>query len=111
MRGLTDQQNLTSASLKAARVLSRHNRPFTDTEVSKEVAVTVWEELATGKSMDGIISFRETGVVISGLSRTNYFPLDIDENTDNTDLAQMCVCVRYFDGKGFSEELLSLIPD
>ena len=34
----------------------------------------------------------------------------IDMSTDNTDIAQLCVYVRYFDGKEFKEELLSLIP-
>ncbi|KAL1279144.1 hypothetical protein QQF64_025817 [Cirrhinus molitorella] len=33
VRGLTDQQKVTSASLKASWVLARHNRPFTDAEV------------------------------------------------------------------------------
>ncbi|KAJ4938926.1 hypothetical protein JOQ06_028392, partial [Pogonophryne albipinna] len=53
VRGLTAQQKVTTASLK---VLAKHNRPFTDTEVFKEVMVTVLEELATDKSMDGVIA-------------------------------------------------------
>lgn len=36
--------------------------------------------------------------------------LAIDESTDSTDIAQLCVYVRYFDGEEFREELLSLIP-
>uniref|UniRef100_UPI00358DDDAA SCAN domain-containing protein 3-like n=1 Tax=Myxine glutinosa TaxID=7769 RepID=UPI00358DDDAA len=91
--------------------------------------VTVLEELTTDKSMDGIIasvkqvplSARSTtrriealsdavqGVIIEGLSQANYFSLAIDESTDNTDVAQLCVYVRYVDGKVFREELLSLI--
>uniref|UniRef100_UPI00358F329E general transcription factor II-I repeat domain-containing protein 2A-like n=1 Tax=Myxine glutinosa TaxID=7769 RepID=UPI00358F329E len=115
---------------RASWVLARHNRPFTDAEVFKEVMVTVLEELTTDKSMDGIIasvkqvplSARSTtrciealsdavqGVIIEGLSQANYFSLAIDESTDNTDVAQLCVYVRYVDGKVFREELLSLIP-
>ncbi|KAM3860305.1 SCAN domain-containing protein 3-like [Diretmus argenteus] len=130
VRGLTAQQKVTCASLKAAWVLARHNKPFTDAEVFKDVMVAVLEELATDKSMDGVIasvkqvplSARSAtrridalsdavhGVVISGLSQANYFSLAIDESTDNTDVSQMCVYVRYFDGKEFREELLSLIP-
>ncbi|XP_061597630.1 protein FAM200A-like [Cololabis saira] len=130
VRGLTAQQKVTSASLKAAWVLARHNRPFTDAEIFKEVMVAVLEELATDKSMDGVIasvkqvplSARSAtrridalsdavhGVIFSGLSQANYFSLAIDESTDNTDVSQMCVYVRYFDGKEFREELLSLIP-
>ncbi|XP_071380293.1 SCAN domain-containing protein 3-like [Centroberyx affinis] len=96
----------------------------------KEVMVAVLEELATDKSMDGVIasvkqvplSARSAtqridalsdavhGVIISGLSQASYFSLAIDESTDHTDVSQMCVYVRYFDGKEFKEELLSLIP-
>ncbi|KAK1900506.1 Serine/threonine-protein kinase Nek3, partial [Dissostichus eleginoides] len=56
VRGLTAQQKVTTASLKASWVLAKHNRPFTDAEVFKEVMVTVLEELATDKSMDGVIA-------------------------------------------------------
>ena len=31
-----------------------------------------------------------------------------DESTDNTDMAQLCVYVRFFDGKCFREEMLAL---
>uniref|UniRef100_UPI00358F7E2A general transcription factor II-I repeat domain-containing protein 2-like n=1 Tax=Myxine glutinosa TaxID=7769 RepID=UPI00358F7E2A len=130
VRGLTSQQKVTSASLKASWVLARHNRPFTDAGVFKEVMVTVLEELTTDKSMDGIIasvkqvplsarsptrrvealSDAVQGVIIEGLSQANYFSLASEESTDNTDVAQSCVYVRYFDGKVFREELLSFIP-
>jgi len=60
VRGLTAQQKVTTASLKASWVLAKHNRPFTDAEVFKEVMVTALEELATDKSMDGGVS--ETGL-------------------------------------------------
>lgn len=35
--------------------------------------------------------------MISVLIQANYFSLAIDESTDNTDVALMCVYVRYFD--------------
>lgn len=130
VRGLTSQQKVTSASLKAVWVLTRHNKPFTDAEIFKEVMVAVLEELATDKSMDDVIasvkqvplSARSASrridalsnavheVLIGGLSQAKYFSLAIDESTDNTDVSQLCVYVRYFDGKEFREELLSLIP-
>jgi len=92
--------------------------------------VTVLEELATDKSMDGIIasvkqlslsaksasrriealSDAVQGTIIESIGQANYFSLAIDESTDSTDVAQLCVYVRYFDGKDFKEELLSLIP-
>ncbi|KAL0146797.1 hypothetical protein M9458_057736 [Cirrhinus mrigala] len=130
VRGLTSQQKVTSASLKASWVLAKHNRPFTDAEVFKEMMVTVLEELDANKSMDGVIesvkqmslsarsaarriealSDAVQGVIIDGVSHANYFSLAIDESTDNTDVAQLCVYVRYFDGKDFKEELLFLFP-
>lgn len=33
-----------------------------------------------------------------------------DESTDNSDVAQLCLYVRFFDGECFREELLGLIP-
>lgn len=50
------QQKVPSASLKAAWVHARHNRPLTDAEVFKEVMVAVLEELGTDKSMNGVIA-------------------------------------------------------
>ena len=109
VRSFTEQQRVTSASLKAAWV--------TDAEVFKEVMVAVLEELATDKSMDGVIasvkqmplSARSAsrrieslsddvrGSIMSGLSQANYFSVAIDESTDNTDISQMCIYVRYFE--------------
>ncbi|KAL0152649.1 hypothetical protein M9458_052372 [Cirrhinus mrigala] len=34
----------------------------------------------------------------------------VDESTDKTDTAQLCIYVRFFDGKCFREELLGLLP-
>lgn len=45
--------------------------------------------------------------MLSVLNQANYFSLAIDESAANTDVAQMCIYVRYFHGKEFREELLS----
>ena len=117
-------------SLQAAWVLSKHNKPFTDAEVFKECMVAVLEEFATDKSMGRIIASvkqiplsTKTAVrrvhvlaedvqqlVIDDIKEARYPSLAIDESTDNTDISQMCIFVRYFDGKDFKEELLALIP-
>ncbi len=34
----------------------------------------------------------------------------VDESTDKTDTAQLCIYVRFFDSKCFREELLCLLP-
>ena len=129
-RTSTEQERATSVSLQAAWVLSRHNKPFTDAEVIKECMVAVLEELATYKSTDRIIAFAKqtplsanTAVcrvrvlaedvqrlVIDEIKEGRYISLAIDESTDNTNISQMCVFVRYFDGKDFKKELLALIP-
>nr|XP_023701213.1 SCAN domain-containing protein 3-like [Paramormyrops kingsleyae] len=129
-RTLTDQERVTCASLQAAWVLCRHNRPFTESEVLKECMITVLEELAPDKSMDRIIaSVKQVPLsastnahrvhvlaeqvqkaVIDGVKEAKYFSLAIDESTDNTDISQLCVFVRYFDGKDFREEQLALLP-
>lgn len=42
--------------LQAVRVLTKHNKPFTDAKVFTECMVTVLEETTTDKSMDRIIA-------------------------------------------------------
>ncbi|KAM8729080.1 protein FAM200A-like [Acanthopagrus schlegelii] len=116
--------------MQAAWVLCKHNRPFTESEVFKECMVTVLEELAPDKSMDRIIAAVKQiplsastaarrvhvlaehvqQVVIEGIKEAKYISLAIDESTDNTDISQLCVFVRFFDGKDFREELLALLP-
>jgi len=110
-RTLTDQERVTCASLQAAWVLCRHNRPFTESEVLKECMITVLEELAPDKSMDRVIASvkqvplsastnaRRVHVlaeqvqraVIDGVKEAKYISLAIDESTDNTDISQLCV--------------------
>lgn len=34
----------------------------------------------------------------------------MDESIDNSDVAQLCLYVRFFDGECFCEDLLGLIP-
>ncbi len=92
--------------------------------------VTVLEELAPNKSMDRVIAFvkhislsastaaRRVRVlaehvqqtVIDGIKEAKYILLAIDESTDKKSISQLCVFVRYFDGKDFREELLALLP-
>ncbi|KTF70974.1 hypothetical protein cypCar_00047648 [Cyprinus carpio] len=92
--------------------------------------VAVLEEFATDISTDRIIASvkqiplsAKTAVrhvhvlaedvqrlVIDEIKEARYLLLAIDESTDNTDISQMCIFVRYFNGKDFKEELLALIP-
>ena len=90
---LTDQERVTCAPLYAAWVFSKHSMSFTEAEVFKDCMVPVLEEL-----------------VIDGIKDAKYVFLAIDESTDNTDISQLCIFVRYFNGKDFQEELLALLP-
>ncbi len=90
--------------------------------------MAVLEELTTDKLMDGIIasvkqmslSARSAACRVEALSdmvqgviiesQANYFSIATDKGTDSTDVAQLCIYVRYFDGKDFRKGLLSLIP-
>ena len=69
MRCLTSQEKDTSASVKASWLLARHNKPFTDAELFKDVMITVLEELADDKSMDGVTAF-VTQIPLSARSAT-----------------------------------------
>lgn len=124
---LTEQERAISASLKAAWVLTKHQGQGVH---FKECMVTVLEELATDKCMDRIIASVKQiplsassnahrvhilaknvqRLVLDGVSEVQHTSLAIDESTDNTDISQLCVFIRYFDGKDFKEELLALIP-
>lgn len=48
-------------------------------------------------------------LVSDGVKDAKHISLAIDESTDNTYISQLCVFVRYFDGKDFREELPALI--
>ena len=47
--------------------------------------------------------------LIDDIKKAEFLSLAIDESTDNTDAAQLCVYVRFFDGKFFREEMLALL--
>ncbi|CAL9706387.1 unnamed protein product [Knipowitschia caucasica] len=132
VRGLTTQEKVSSASLKASWILARHGKPFTDAEVMKDVMVSVLQELSTDKTADALIASVKQmplsartavrriealssdihGKITRALHKADHYSLAIDESTDTTDVAQMCVYVQYFDDKSvsFQEELLFLIP-
>ncbi|KAJ4921943.1 hypothetical protein JOQ06_021714 [Pogonophryne albipinna] len=129
-RTSTEQERATRASLQAVWVLTRNNKAFATSEVFKECMVAVLEELATDKSMDRIVASvkqvplsasttaRRVHVlaedvqrlVLDEVKKAEHISVAIDESTDTTDISQLSVFVRYFDGKDFKEELLALIP-
>lgn len=49
-------------------------------------------------------------VIIEEQGQAQFFSLAIDESTDKTDVAPLCIFVNCFDGKEIKKELLALIP-
>ena len=51
-----------------------------------------------------------SGKLLENLRKAEFISIAVDESTDCTDMAQLCIYVRFFDGVCFREELLGLIP-
>ncbi|GLD66046.1 uncharacterized protein AKAME5_001747700 [Lates japonicus] len=49
-------------------------------------------------------------MLLDKLRKAEVMSLAVDELTDNSDVAQMCLYVRFFDGDCFRKDLLGLIP-
>ncbi|XDV14469.1 hypothetical protein PO909_014711, partial [Leuciscus waleckii] len=106
-------------------------RPFTESETIKDCMLAVVDEMIVDQKMKDHVSSSIKKVPLSDTSalrrvdllakdvfdklleniqKTELMSIDIDESTDTTDVAQMCVYVRFYDGVRFREELLGLIP-
>ncbi|KAM3842708.1 zinc finger BED domain-containing protein 5-like, partial [Diretmus argenteus] len=127
---MTQQERATEASLRVAWVLGKNKKPFSDAEVVKECLDGIVEAMFEGKEkqemseklkqipLSNCTSTRITEVLADDvvkqltddIKNAHCISLAVDESTDNTDKAQLCVFVRYFSkvkGK-FCEDLLGL---
>ena len=130
-RACSEQERATSASLRVAWILGKKKRPFTDAETVKECMLASIEEVVTDEKtrnsvIDSIknipISDTTTSrrvetlasdvfeTLLDKLKRAEVMSLAVDESTDSSDVAQLCLYVRFFDGECFREDLLGLIP-
>uniref|UniRef100_A0A8C4T636 HAT C-terminal dimerisation domain-containing protein n=1 Tax=Erpetoichthys calabaricus TaxID=27687 RepID=A0A8C4T636_ERPCA len=126
-KATTTQSNVTEASLRIVWVLGRHKKAFTDAEVVKECMMSASSVLFSDKKCveliqqiplsDSTASHRADdladnvgGQLISDLKQAELFALACDESTDITDMSQLCVFTRFFDGHNFVEEFLTLLP-
>ncbi|KAF3841488.1 hypothetical protein F7725_007350 [Dissostichus mawsoni] len=130
-RACTDQERATAASLRVAWILGKNKRPFTDAETVKECMLASIEEVVADEKIrksviDSIknipISDTSTSrrvetlasdvfeILLDKLRKAEVMSLAIDESTDSSDVAQLCLYVRFFDGECFREDLLGLIP-
>nr|XP_055069906.1 SCAN domain-containing protein 3-like [Misgurnus anguillicaudatus] len=132
VRALTHQERATEASFRVAWVLGKTKKPVSDAEVVKECFVEIAEALIEGKERQEMSEkFKKIPLSNDTLTRRTEIlahdlvkqladdikdapclSLAVDESTDGTDQAQLCVFVRYFSkAKGtFCEDLLGLTP-
>lgn len=127
----TAQERAMSASLRVAWTLTRKKRPFTEAETVRECMLAVIDEVLTDEKMKETVISAVKKVPLSdtttlrrvellaedvnrklleNLKKADCMSIAVDESTDNTDIAQLCIYVRFFDGTGFREELLGLVP-
>jgi hypothetical protein len=119
-------ENATEASMRVVWFLGRHKKSFSDAEVVKECMIAASSVLfADSKSVEAMkqiplsdstamrraddLAENVFGQLILAVQKADSFALACDESTDKTDLSQMCVCVRFFDGTQFIEDLLALL--
>ncbi|XP_073713752.1 protein FAM200A [Misgurnus anguillicaudatus] len=128
----TAQQRARAASLRVSWNLGRAKKPFTDAVLIKECAIDMVEELLRHdeKNKLNIVDLlkqvplsansatRRIEVLAEDCSsrlnkdliKTEAMSLAIDSSCDRTDMEQLSVFARYFDGNKFREELLCLLP-
>jgi hypothetical protein len=119
-------ENATEASMRVVWFLGRHRKSFSDAEVVKECMIAASSVLfADSKRVEAMkqiplsdstamrrsddLAGNVFGQLILAVQKADSFTLACDESTEKTDLSQMCVCVRFFDGTQFIEDLLSLL--
>lgn len=125
------QQKATAASLRVAWILGKNKKPFTDSEMIKECILAAVEEVitedkvreqvmsciksipmsdtTTARRMD-VLATNVFETLLDQLRKADVMSLAVDESTDNSDTAQLCLYVRFFDGDVFREDILGLIP-
>lgn len=127
----TEQERANSASLRVAWILGKKKRPFTEAETVKDCMLASIEEVVTDEKtrkslLDSIkkIPLSDTSAIrrveilasdvfetlLDALRKAPVMSLAVDESTDNSDVAQLCLYVRFFDGESFREDILGLLP-
>lgn len=127
----TDQERTTAASLRVAWILGKKKSPFTYSETVKEcMLASIEEAVADEKTRKNVLDIIKQiplsdttnmrrveclasdvfETLLDKLRKAEVMSLAVDESTDNSDVAQLCLYVRFFDGECFREDLLGLIP-
>lgn len=131
VRSFTAQERATAASLRVSWILAKKKRPFTDSETVKDCMLAVVDEVINDDKIKTSVASAIKNVPLSDTSnirrveilaadvyetllgdlmKADTMSIAVDESTDKTDTAQLCIYVRFFDSKCFREELLCLLP-
>ncbi len=131
VRSFTAQERATAASLRVSWILAKKKRPFTDSETVKDCMLAIVDEVINDDKIKTSVASAIKNVPLSDTSnirrveilaadvyetllgdlmKADTMSIAVDESTDKTDTAQLCIYVRFFDSKCFREELLCLLP-
>uniref|UniRef100_A0A3Q3NFP3 HAT C-terminal dimerisation domain-containing protein n=1 Tax=Labrus bergylta TaxID=56723 RepID=A0A3Q3NFP3_9LABR len=131
VQSCTAQERATAASLRVSWILAKKKRPFTDSETVKDCMLAVVDEVINDVKIKTSVTSAIKNVPLSDtsnicrveilatdvfetlleeLKKADVMSIAVDESTDRTDTAQLCIYVRFSDGKCFREELLGLLP-
>ncbi|KAJ8893537.1 hypothetical protein PR048_006135 [Dryococelus australis] len=109
--GSSAQDKRTEASLRVSWILCRNIIPFTYAEVVKDCMLqSVKKKKKKKKPLSNDTTTRFCNEPANNISCNNCFSLTADKSTDMSDIAQLSVFVRFFNGERFLEELLELMP-
>ncbi|KAJ4937424.1 hypothetical protein JOQ06_001983, partial [Pogonophryne albipinna] len=89
------EEVVADEKIRKSVIDSIKNIPISDTSTSRRV-----ETLASDVFE----------ILLDKLRKAEDMSLAIDESTDSSDVAQLCLYVRFSDGECFREDLLGLIP-
>uniref|UniRef100_A0A673BUB5 DUF4371 domain-containing protein n=1 Tax=Sphaeramia orbicularis TaxID=375764 RepID=A0A673BUB5_9TELE len=116
----TTHANFNATFPLVAWILGKKKKPFTDSETVKECMLASIDEVVPDeKTRKSIIdSIKQIPISdTSNMRRVESLASDVFEmlldklrKTDNSDVAQLCLYVRFFNGECFRKDLLGLIP-
>ncbi|XP_054873487.1 SCAN domain-containing protein 3-like isoform X1 [Amphiprion ocellaris] len=127
------QESATAASLQVSWNVAKAKKPFADAELMKSCAVAMVSEVLrhdekqkktavellkqvplsanTATRRVEVLAADCISHLLTDLKKAEaIFSLAIDSSCDRTDMEQLSVFARFFDGKTFREELLCLLP-
>uniref|UniRef100_A0A3Q1CL84 DUF4371 domain-containing protein n=1 Tax=Amphiprion ocellaris TaxID=80972 RepID=A0A3Q1CL84_AMPOC len=126
------QESATAASLQVSWNLAKAKKPFADGELMKSCAVAMVSEVLrhdekqkktvvellkqvplsanTATQRVEVLAADCFSHLLTDSKKAEAISLAIDSSCDRTDMEQLSVFARFFDGKTFREELLCLLP-